>query len=211
MIRRKRAGARTRRANCATLSTDMLPSRLRFLVPLAAFALAIGAPSLARATDFTMDGSGGGQLSTWRGDVSAFGSLKLGLRFADLAGPYLLGRVGYGTVDERMLTTIQLGAQLWLKFGKVRPYVRLGIEHSHEETLAEVRIEPGGALFGIGDGIRHRAGGELGLGFDVPFHEAKSVQWFVGGDALASLYPDGTKGPVLYGGVAARLGFNYKL
>lgn len=164
----------------------------------------------ARAAEYQMSVAAGGLASSWRADGSANGALKLGFRFADIVGVYALGRVGYGTVDERMLTMLQLGGQLWLHAGPVRPYARLGLIHAHEETMASVKAEPFGALFGVGDGIRHRAGGELALGLDWPFHESGSLQWFAGGEAAMTWFPD-PRGPNIYGGGSLSLGFNYKL
>lgn len=178
-------------------------------VAAAAIALA-AAPSSASATELQVAVAAGGETSTWRSDAAAFGSLKLGVRFADLVGIYALGRLGYANVDERMLTLVELGGQLWGRLGPTRPFVRLALTHQHEETLASVKAEPGGAIFGVGDGIRHRAGGELGVGLDYVFKQTKSIGWFASGEGVFSLFPD-PRGPVFYGGANVGLGFNYAL
>jgi hypothetical protein len=186
-------------------------NKLASIAAPVACAIAVSlSPTSARAADFQTNVALGGGSSVWRGDPDGFGSLRLGLRFADIAGVYALGRVGYGAVDERMLTTVEIGGQLWLHAGPTRPYLRLGLVHAHEETMASVKQEPAGTLFGIGDGIRHRGGGEAALGLDYAFSKKKSFDWLVGGEVIADLFPD-QKGPKLYVGGAATIGINYAL
>ena len=148
--------------------------------------------------------------STWRGDFAMYGSLKLSARFAGVVGPYVQGSVGYGLVDQRMLTLISLGGQVWLDYGKFRPHARIAFSHQHEESLSVVANDFGSAIFGIGDGIRHRAGGELGLGVDIEMWRRKQVHLFVGIDGTARLFPD-ELGPLLYAGGGVSAGFNWSL
>src|SRR5688500_4381240 len=89
--------------------------------------LAVGATTFAlageaRATDFQLALGAEGNGTEWRGDAATYGSLKLGLRFLDLFGVYFEGQEGYATVDERVLTMIALGAQVWGRLGITRPY-----------------------------------------------------------------------------------------
>jgi hypothetical protein len=152
----------------------------------------------------------GGEGSSWRGDGAGFGTLQLSYRFRDLVAPYFLARVGYAAVDQRMLTFLSIGGQIWGRIGKVRPFARFGLVHQHEETMSSVADEPFGAIFGVGDGIRHRAGLDGGLGVDVPFIKQKAWEFHVRMELLLTGFPD-PRGPAIYGGGTAGLGFNYAL
>lgn len=181
-----------------------------------AFAGALGAGAFAaaerpaRATEFQMRGAAVGLGSSWRDDGAAMGSLSLAARFGDLASVYFLGRVGYAGIDQRMLTLVQVGGQIWGRLGKTRPYFRFGLVHQHEESWAAVQGDVFGAMFGVGDGIRHRAGLEWGTGVDVPFAQVKKTQFFASAEALLTWFPD-ARGPSIYAGGSLGLGFNYAL
>ena len=142
-------------------------------LPLAA-ALAL-APLSATAGEVQLSIGLSGAASDWKSDGTGSGTLRLGYRFIDLVGIYFLGKLGYGAVDDRVLTGLQLGAQVWGRLGILRPYLRLGLLHIHEEPWTAVTNEPAGALLGVGDGIRHRTGLELGGGLDIPF--MKRQKW----------------------------------
>ena len=148
--------------------------------------------------------------STWRGDPAGFAALKLGYRFKDFIAPYYLGRNGYAVVNDRTLTALQFGVQVWGRIGTVRPYVRLGGMHQHEESQQAVRADPGGALFGVGDGIRHRWGGEGALGFDWPFFHHEKFALVATVEAVGDYFGD-QKGPGFYVFGAAGLGATYAL
>jgi hypothetical protein len=109
-----------------------------------------------------------------------------------------------------MLTFLSLGVQAWARIGKVRPFARFGLVHQHEETMSSVADEPFGALFGVGDGIRHRAGLDGGLGVDIPFQKEKSWEFHARVEALFTGFPD-PRGPGIYAGGTLGLGFNYAL
>jgi hypothetical protein len=180
------------------------------LIGLAAALAAWLATTEAGAHDFQLGLGMSGHGTEWRGDGGGYGSLKLGVRFIDLVGVYLEGREGYATVDQRMLTLVSLGAQVWGRLGITRPYARLGFLHQHEESLAVFTDDVGSALFGVGDGIRHRFGGELGLGLDVPFWTRKDLSFFVGVEARGAVFPDDL-GPLVYAGGGLNVGMSYEL
>ena len=164
----------------------------------------------ARAGEVQLDLGLGGEGSSWHRDGAGFGSLQLGYRFKDIIAPYFLARVGYGAVDQRMLTFLSPGVQAWARIGKVRPFARFGLVHQHEETMSSVADEPFGAVFGVGDGIRHRAGLDGGLGVDIPFQKQKAWEFHLRAEALLTGFPD-PRGPALYAGGMLGLGFNYSL
>lgn len=146
--------------------------------------------------------------SSWRGDSSFGQALRVGYRFGDLVAVDSVGRLGYGTVDERVITYLSLGGTLYGRIGKVRPYVRLAFVHQHEEPLPGVREDPFGTVFGVGDGIRHRGGFGSSLGLDLPVYKAKSTEMVVGLDTSGVWFPD-PRGPKLYAGGALWLGLNF--
>jgi len=135
--------------------------------------------------------------STWPGDPVALTTLKLAWRFQDVVAPFFMGRVGYGSVNDRSLVTLIIGAQLWGRLGPARPYLRAAVEHQHEEPIASVRNDPFGALFGVGDGIRHRAGGDFAAGVDLPLHHGPQLDVYATVEAVADWFPD-PRGPTFY-------------
>lgn len=173
-------------------------------------ALVTLAPARADAGEIQVATGPGVQASSWRGDGTFGQSLRLGYRFADLVAIDFLGRLGYGTVDDRLVTLVSLGGTIYGRIGKVRPYARLALVHQHEEPLPGVREDAFGALFGVGDGIRHRGGFGSSLGVDVPLHKGKTTELVVGADATGSWFPD-PRGPNLYAGGSLWLGLNFAL
>lgn len=176
----------------------------------AALALALVSPD-AHATDLLLESGLSGHATEWRGDGGGYGSLKLGVRFWDIVGLHLQGRAGYGVVDDRVLTLISLGAQVWGDIAGVRPYGRVGFLHQHEESRSVIAGDYGSALLGIGEGIRHRAGVEGGLGVDIPFAATDTgFLFFANVDGSAKVFPD-QLGPKVYAGGGLGLGFSYTL
>ncbi|HSO38249.1 MAG TPA: hypothetical protein VLT33_37230 [Labilithrix sp.] len=192
----------------------MSPSTRRALARgLAAFFVlaAVTTPALAHAGEVQLAGGPGAYASSWRGDGTFGQALKVGYRFADLVAIDSIGRLGYGTVDERVITYLSVGGTLYGRLGPVRPYVRLAFVHQHEEPSPGVRADPYGTVFGVGDGIRHRAGFGSSLGVDYPIQKTKSgVEVTVGIDTSGVWFPD-PRGPKLYAGGALWLGLNLGL
>ncbi len=137
--------------------------------------------------------------STWAGDRSLSTSYLLGVRFADLIAIDALTRLGYANVDDRVLTYLSLGATVYGRLGPVRPYLRLAAVHQHEEPRAAISDDPGGALFGVGNGIRHRGGGLASVGANWVFTKGKSSEAFAGLDFNSTYFPD-SRGPHVYMG-----------
>lgn len=152
------------------------------------------------------------QGSSWRGDTSLAQSLKLGARFENIIAIDALVRLGYATVDERVLTYISVGATLYgsLARGRVRPFGRLSAVHQHEEPMAAFRHDAFGALFGVGDGIRHRGGFGSSLGMDVIVSKGRATEFLFGADANGTWFPD-PRGPSIYYGGGLWAGLNYSL
>ncbi|CAN5923435.1 hypothetical protein BH11MYX4_BH11MYX4_41920 [soil metagenome] len=192
----------------------MSPSTRRALARgLSAFFVlaAVTTPALAHAGEVQLAGGPGAYASSWRGDGTFGQALKVGYRFADLVAIDSIGRLGYCTVDERVITYLSVGGTLYGRLGPVRPYLRLAFVHQHEEPSPGVRADPYGTVFGVGDGIRHRAGFGSSLGVDYPIQKTKSgVEVTVGIDTSGVWFPD-PRGPKLYAGGALWLGLNLGL
>jgi hypothetical protein len=188
----------------------MLPSHRRRLVAAAVFAFVCSELAEARAGEIQVAAGPGAYASSWRGDATAGQALKLGYRIADVIALDFLGRLGYGTVDERVLTYVSLGATGYARIGVVRPWLRLSVVHQHEEPTTAVKNDPWGAVFGVGDGIRHRGGLGSSLGFDVPVYKHKTAEFVLGIDTTATWFPD-PRGPTFYYGGSLWAGLNYGL
>lgn len=152
----------------------------------------------------------GGYGSSWRGDGAIAQSFKLGFRFADIVAVDALTRLGYATVDQRVVTYLSLGTTIYGRLGRVRPYGRLALVHQHEEPTTAVSDDPFGALFGVGNGIRHRGGFGSSLGLDVPVYTDKKAEFVLGAEATGTWFPD-PRGPAIYYGGSLWAGLNYEL
>lgn len=152
--------------------------------------------------------SGGG--SRWAGDGLGYGAVLLGVRLFRAVAAFGEVRLGYGSVDQRLLTFLSLGLQGGYPIpigGRDRlwPYARLGFVHQHEESLAAVVENAGGALLGIGSGIRHRAGLQAALGLDVLLYQGRRGEVALGPQVLLA-YLGYSSGPDLYGAAGVQLG-----
>ncbi len=146
--------------------------------------------------------------SSWRGDSTFGQALRVGYRFADVFAIDTVGRLGYGSVDDRVITYLSLGGTLYGRIWKLRPYVRLAFVHQHEESTPGVRDDPFGAVFGVGDGIRHRGGFGSSLGIDLPVVRKGQTEMTLGIDTSGVWFPD-PRGPTLYAGGSLWLGVNF--
>jgi hypothetical protein len=166
------------------------------------------APAAARAGDLQISLGAAGETTSWEGDSAVYSSFQIGWRWRDLVSVDFLGRLGYGQVDDRVLTYLSVGAELWGRLGTTRPHVRLGLVHQHEEPIAGIDADPFGALFGVGDGIRHRAGGQISAALDVPIGRLWRHPLFISFGAQATSFPD-DRGPDLYWGAGAGVRWNW--
>jgi len=155
-------------------------------------------------------GAGGGA-STWSADPIGHTMATFGYRFRDLASLNLTARLGYGGVDERLITELSGGGTLYGRLGITRPNLRLALVHQHEEPWPSIEADPVGSSFGVGDGIRHRYGALAQAGIDIPFAVTNGrAEWILGASVASSVFVD-DRGPrsYVYGGLS--LGVNYDL
>ena len=175
-----------------------------------AFALLL-VPSTAHAIEAQVATGPVANGSNWRTDGALSQSLKLGIRFADIASIDAVSRFGYATVDDRTLTYLSLGSTLYGRIGGfARPWVRLALVHQHEEPVSAWRADAFGALFGVGDGIRHRGGFGASVGSDFVVHRGPRTEMVMGLDLNGTWFPD-PRGPTLYYGGGLWTGLNYSL
>ena len=109
-----------------------------------------------------------------------------------------------------MLTLLAIGAQIWGRLGPTRPFARLAFIHQHEEPIPAVEQNVGGAIFGVGDGIRHRGGAEGALGVDWTFHTRKEWSFYSTAEASFAGFPN-SSGPGWYVLGSLGLGVQYTL
>jgi len=179
-----------------------------------AFAIAITmvsvAPRLSSAGELDTAGAIGVTTSRWAGDTGGGGSLKVGYFFERLPwlAPIFVGRVELVPVDERIITYFSLGAEARRSLGPCRGYLRLGVVHVHEESRSAFSEAPFQSILGVGPGIRHRAGGNLGIGVEVPFYRMGPSDLYVATDVGGTLFAENDRGPRWY--VSATLGLGFR-
>ncbi|HND12043.1 MAG TPA: hypothetical protein PLY80_16495, partial [Pseudomonadota bacterium] len=123
----------------------------------------------------------------------------LGLRLYRSIALVVQGRLGYGRIDQRQLTAILIGL-MGGGYLANKVYGRLSVSfvHQHEESIAAVAEQPGGALLGIGTGIRHRAGVQGNLGVDFIVYRQPKYELSLGPEVAIS-YLTYSTGPSIYG------------
>jgi hypothetical protein len=167
------------------------------------FALAIGlAPRRARSEPLALTARVGvtGGATTWADDPVVLGDAALGLRFAPWIGVEVLGRVGYGAIDERLLAMVGLGAAIAIPTGTAfSPTIRFAAIHQHETPVDVLHHDWFGHVVGVGDGIRHRFGGEAAFGVRARVLEDDGLAFHLGIEGLVDAFPD-DRGPTLLAG-----------
>lgn len=149
--------------------------------------------------------------STWRGDVGAGGTLRLGLRLAHVVAFDFQGWQSLGTVDTRIATGLSLGVRATLPLATVRPTARAFVIHQHEEGIVSAMAQPLGVVAGIGPGIRHRAGAGGALGVEIPVRRAGERSTITLFSQGVGTWLAGHLGPSLYVGLDLGVGLDFLL
>ena len=191
-------------------------ARARGRVSASALVILLGAVATAggsRAHAGTLDLAVGldAGASAWSEDSAVGHSLiEVGYRFwkpwFELHG---MSRLGYASVDQRLLEQFGVGVELRAPhLWRLAPYVRADLVHQHEEPRTSWESQPLQSLLGVGDGLRHRGGGSLGAGLELPFYHHAHGWFYAAADLDTTWFPD-DRGPAWYveGGLA--LGFTY--
>jgi hypothetical protein len=196
------------------VARDSLARRLFPLTLAPSFALAaLLYGRAARAGDVEVQLAAGPTTyaTTWHGDYGAGGTLRAGARMSHVVSADVEVWESMATINERVNTGLSVGVTGYLPLRVVHPYLRVFALHQHEEGLVSVVYTPAGFLFGIGSGIRHRAGGGLCLGTQVPIGRTDGgrLSWVLFGDAMTIWFPDPTLGPSAYVGLDLGVGFDF--
>ena len=165
----------------------------------------------AYAGEIQLDLAATARASTWRADFGGGGALRLGYRFARIVAIDFQGWEELWTVDRRLNTGLTGGVSGFIPLERVRPSMRLYFIHQHEEGLVSAEDHPFGTIFGIGAGIRHRAGGGGSLGLEIVFAKKAHVEYVAVADGSVTWFPDDTLGPGAYFGISGGVGLNYSL
>jgi hypothetical protein len=136
-----------------------------------------------------------GGATDWAGDPLGYGSFDIGLRLWRVVTPYVGAALGYARIDQRLLTRLTLGVGFGVTLAdRFRPRGYVAFVHQHEESLASVAQQPFGAVLGIGNGIRHRAGVHVGVAFDFVLYRTPTSALSLGPD-LSFMYLTYSSGP----------------
>jgi hypothetical protein len=173
-------------------------------------ALIGGGSRLARAGELDLALGLDAADSEWDEDHLSYGTFKLGYRFWQ---PWFqltyIGKLGYGSVDERILTYLSFGPEVRPQlFERLRPYARATLVHQHEENVDAAQNQPFQSAIGVGDGLRHRGGFAGALGLEIPFYELPRGDWYLSFDLAATYFPD-DRGPHRYLTAGASLGIKW--
>jgi hypothetical protein len=184
----------------------------RRLLFVSTFLLVCVLSRASRAGEIQLDAGTAMLGSSWQGDFAAGGFLRLGYRFAHVVSLDFVGWEQMGVVNTRMDTGLTFGVTGFIPLRRVRPSLRLFAIHQHEEGVVSVAQTPAGFVFGIGSGIRHRAGGGLTLGAEIPFYKTKNgdLTYVVIAELEGIWFPD-PLGPTFYYGGNVGVGFNFSL
>ena len=164
----------------------------------------------ARAGDIVATGTLEGDETSWDSDRSGYMTLMLDYRRRFWSVSFL-SKLGYGSVDERVLEYIDIGARLWHRFGRASVYGRFGLVHQHEIPREAIEAGPFSTIIGVGDGIRHRAGVSVGTGLLVELFRHRRGTVFGTLHAGAAYLFENERGPALYLGGGLGLGFTFDL
>ena len=151
--------------------------------------------STAAAGEIDLDLGVQATTTPWQGDHGGGSVLELGYWFLPWVGVSYIGKEQYATIDERFMTYLSLNAAFRTGAGPFRLTGTLGAVHQHEETRSAVDAQPLEALFGVGDGIRHRSAGRTGVQIAYPIWDYGRGTMYVALDLDVTKFMDMDKGP----------------
>lgn len=167
----------------------------------------LAAPAAAGELDMNL----GLQATTtgWPDDHGGGPALAAGWWFRPWLGASFIGKEHYATVDDRFMSYFSVNAALRRALGLVRLTGTLGLVHQHEQSQAAIMEQPLQALFGVGDGIRHRMGSRAGLSLGLPFSTHGHGDYFVALDIDGTVFADTDRGPRWMSSAGLSVGFTY--
>jgi len=130
----------------------------------ALFALLTFAPRTARAGEVQFGVAFGGQgILLGRRRIGVRG-IRAGYRFRDLIAPYFLARAGYATVNQRVLEAHPARRPDLGPASASRAVPAPRHDPPARGVVGRLQGDVFNSFLGVGDGIRHRFGGEFALG-----------------------------------------------
>jgi hypothetical protein len=171
------------------------------LVPL------LAAPASAGELDMDL----GLQATTtgWPDDHGGGPTLGASWWFRPWIGATFIAKEHYATVDDRFMSYFSFNAAVRRVLGPVRLTGTLGIVHQHEEPRAAIMEQPFQALFGVGDGIRHRMASRAGFSLGLPFSTHGHGDYYVALDVDGTVFADEDRGPRWMTSAGLSIGFTY--
>jgi hypothetical protein len=170
-------------------------------------AILLAAPA-ARAGEAQVEVGGAAAASTWRKDLGGGSLLRFGYRLGGVVAVDVVTWEQFFLVNHRLNTGLTLGISGFWRLATVRPSGRFYFIHQHEEALVSIEDHPFGTVFGIGAGIRHRAGGGVNLGVEIPLRRMGVGELYLATGGSMTWFPDAALGPSAYFGLNAGVGFN---
>lgn len=165
----------------------------------------------ARAGELDLDAGLVASTTAWPGDHGGGAALDASWWFRRWIGASFVGKEQYATVDDRYLSYFSVNAVARHAAGPLRLTYALGLVHQHEEPRAAVMEQPFQSLFGVGDGIRHRAGGRAAVQLALPVKQLAHGDVFVALDLDATVFADDDRGPRWMTSAGLSLGFTRRL
>ncbi|HEY5948221.1 MAG TPA: hypothetical protein VIV40_22145 [Kofleriaceae bacterium] len=179
---------------------------MRIAASVIAVAL-LAAPAAAGELDLDL----GLQATTtgWPDDSGGGPTLDASWWFRPWLAASFIGKEQYASVDDRMLSYFSVNAAVRHPLGPLRLTGSLGLVHQHEESRAAIMEQPVQALFGVGDGIRHRMGSRAGFSLGLPFSTHGHGDYFFALDVDGTVFADEDRGPRWMTSAGLSIGFTY--
>jgi hypothetical protein len=178
---------------------------MRFLTSVLVVALA----GPASAGELDMDLGLQATTTGWPDDHGGGPTLDASWWFRPWLGATFIGKEHYATIDDRMMSYFSFNGALRTELGPMRLTGTLGVVHQHEESRAAIMEQPFQALFGVGDGIRHRMAARTGFSLGLPFSTHSRGDYFVELDVDATVFADSDRGPRWMSSAGLSIGFTY--
>jgi hypothetical protein len=174
-----------------------------------ALPVALLAAPAARAGELDLNFGPQATTTAWPDDHGGGAALSAAWFFRPWLGAAFVGKEQYATVDDRFLSYFSVNAAARQPLGPLRLTGMLGVVHQHEEPRAALMEQPFQALFGVGDGIRHRMAGRAGAELAWPFRVHGHGDYYVAFALDGTLFADKDRGPRWMTSAGLSLGFTY--
>ena len=154
-----------------------------------------GARRPASAGELDLDAGLTATTTAWPGDHGGGAALDASWWFRDWIGASFMRQGAVRHRRRRLLSYFSVNVAVRHPAGPLRLTGTLGLVHQHEEPRSALMDAPIEAALGVGDGIRHRAGGRAGLQLALPVKELALGDVYVALDLDATVFADDDRGP----------------